>query len=258
MDAFRLVKLLARTAKIAGGIAHNTARENAPSIICNGTFTFKPIKNNTAYTTRYFIKFADPSVKSVIIPSEYKGVPIKEVGASTFFGSGYLTSVVISEGIEEIGVDAFGFCPSLEEVRLPKSLQRVYEGAFRECPLLPAETVMTGLCRSPDITRPFREPYFPMNKFDWDTALREDVFLLAMKYHSFSEFDREQMLAEITRRDIQRYMRLMEQAGMFSDVEHLNGYIDESVKNYTPEITAWLLDYKNRVLGFNKGDEFEI
>lgn len=258
MEELRLVKLLAKTAKKAGGFARNAARENTPDIICNGTLTFEPINNKTAYETRHFIKFADPSVKSVIVPAEYKGVPVKAIGASCFFGSEFLTSVVISEGVGEIGVDAFGFNPSLEEVRLPKSIRRVYEGAFRECPLLPAETVMTCLCLSADITEPFCESYYGWHECDWDTALREDVFLLALKYHSFSEFEHKRISEEVVRRGTRKYLRLMEQAGMFSDVNRLNCYIDDSVRNNTPEITAWLLEYKNRSFGFNGGDNYEL
>lgn len=138
MNGMRLVKLLAKTAKIAGGFARNAARENTPDTVSNGTFVFKLINNKSAYEIRNFLKTTDPSVKSVIIPAEYKGIPVKSIGASSFFACDFLTSVVISEGVEEICVDAFGFCPSPEKVRLPKSIRRVYESAFRECPLLPA------------------------------------------------------------------------------------------------------------------------
>ncbi len=258
MDGFRLVKLLAKTAKIAVGLARNAARENDPDTVSNGTLTFTRINNRTEYSVKSFLKFSDPSVTSVIIPAEYKGVPVKAVGASSFFGSDYLKTVVIANGVEEIQVDAFGLCPSLEEVRLPQSIRRVYESAFRECPLLPAETVMTCLCHSPDITRPFREPFFGFNKFDWNTALREDVFVLALKYHSFSELGSKRTAEEILCRDPIKYLRLMERAGFFSDGERLNSYIDDSVRNNTPEITAWLLEYKNRTFGFNGGGNFEL
>ena len=257
MNTIRLVKLLAKTAKIAGGFARNAARENTPDTVSNGTFVFEPINNKSAYEIQHFLKFSDPSVESVIIPAEYKGVPVKSVGASSFFGSPFRTSVVISEGVEEICVDAFGFCPLLENVYLPQSIRRVYNGAFRECPLLPAETVMTCLCQSLDITQPFCEPW-GNQKFNWDTALREDVFVLALKYNCFSNFDRQETVEEMIRRDIWKYLRLMEQAGFFSDIERLNGYIDESVKNNTPEITAWLLEYKNRKFGFDNRGNYEL
>lgn len=260
MNGLRLIRLLAKTAIIAGGFARSAARENTPDTVCNGTFVFKLINNKSAYEIHNFLKTTDPSVKSVIIPAEYKGVPVKSIGASSFFSCEFLKSVVIADGVEEIGVDAFGFCSSLEKVRLPKSIRRVYESAFRECPLLPAETVMTCLSHSLDITQPFCKPYWSWNKFNWDTALREDVFVLALKYNCFSNFDRKETVEEIIRRDVWKYLRIMDQAGFFSDIERLNGYIDESVINNTPEITAWLLDYKNRKFGFDKytGDKYEL
>ena len=251
MNEIVLLKLLAKTAEIAGG-------ENAPDTASNGTFLFGLVNNKSAYEIRHFLKFSDPSVESVIVPAEYKGIPVKSIGASSFFGSPYLTSVVISEGVEEISVDAFGFCPLLENVYLPQSIQRIDRGVFRECPLLPAETVMTCLCHSLDITQPFREPWWGNQKFDWNDALREDVFVLALKNNSFSNFGREKTVEEITKRDIWKYLRIMERAGFFSDVERLNGYIDESVKNNTPEITAWLLEYKNRKFGFDDRGNYEL
>ena len=258
MNAMRLVQLLAKTAKIAGGFARNAARENAPETVSNGTFLFARANSESSYLIRQFLKFSDPSVKSIIVPAEYKGIPVKTIGASSFFGSPYLTSVIISEGVEEIELDAFGFCPALENVYLPQSIRRIDNAVFRECPLLPAEIVMTCLCQSPDITQPFCEPWWGNQKFNWDDALREDVFILALKYNSFSNFDRKEAVEEIIRRDVWKYLRLMEQAGFFSDVERLNGYIDESVENNTPEITAWLLEYKNRKFGFDDRGNYEL
>lgn len=117
---------------------------------------------------------------------------------------------------------------------------------------------MTCLCHSLDITQPFREPYMVFNKFNWDTALREDVFVLALKNNSFSGFGREKTVEEITKRDVWKYLRIMEQAGFFSEAERLNGYIDESVENNTPEITAWLLEYKKQKFGFDNRGNYEL
>jgi hypothetical protein len=58
----------------------------------------------------------------LVIPSEVNGHPIKRIGSGLYAGENIKT-ILISEGIEEIGERAFTNCKSLEKVILPESLK---------------------------------------------------------------------------------------------------------------------------------------
>ena len=93
----------------------------------------------------------------IIIPELYNNLPVREIGPAAFrydtldsitlprslrkiddeaflglvdAGSGLLTSIVVTEGVEEIGDKAFYYCPSLREIKLPKTLKKIGEKAF--------------------------------------------------------------------------------------------------------------------------------
>lgn len=93
----------------------------------------------------------------IIIPELYNNLPVREIGPAAFrydtldsitlprslrkiddeaflglvdAGSGLLTSIVVPEGVEEIGEKAFYYCPSLREIKLPKTLKKIGEKAF--------------------------------------------------------------------------------------------------------------------------------
>lgn len=93
----------------------------------------------------------------IIIPELYNNLPVREIGPAAFrydtldsitlprslrkiddeaflglvdAGSGLLTSIVVPEGVEEIGDKAFYYCPSLREIKLPKTLKKIGEKAF--------------------------------------------------------------------------------------------------------------------------------
>ena len=53
-----------------------------------------------------------------------------------FSGCTGLTSVVIPEGVTEIGENAFRGCENLKEVTLPVGVKKIDESAFNECKAL--------------------------------------------------------------------------------------------------------------------------
>lgn len=132
------------------------------------------------------------------------------ISAFTFSGCVSLKSAVIPDDVTVIFDDAFSGCVSLEEIVLPKrlrSLDGAFEGCtnlrsvvfqsedvyvnmyeFIDCPALPPETVMRALVPGSDITEPF--VYSDDEGFNWETALRRDVFELAVRYDSFSKTDK--------------------------------------------------------------------
>lgn len=69
--------------------------------------------------------------KELEIPAEIGGKPVTGIGAYAFANS-RLESVMIPEGVKEIGNNGFTFCQSLKSVTLPESIVRVGDHAFSE------------------------------------------------------------------------------------------------------------------------------
>ena len=63
---------------------------------------------------------------------------------SPFAGSTKITSIVIEEGVTEIGDYTFAGCTNLESVVIPSTVTRVGEGAFEDCSSLTTITVPAG------------------------------------------------------------------------------------------------------------------
>jgi len=77
----------------------------------------------------------DAKAESVEIPSEIDGIPVTKIGATAFYGCA-LTSVVIPEGVTDIGSGAFWHSKNLTEVSLPSTLTTIERLAFNDCPAL--------------------------------------------------------------------------------------------------------------------------
>ncbi len=220
----------------------------------------KELENIGAFAFQDCVK-----LNSVVLPEKLKAISVhlfkncrnlesidlpdslKEIGSYAFDLCG-LRSVRLPSGLERIGELAFFFCLNLERVEFQNSSTLLETRVFADCPKLAAENVLQGLIGSSDITKAFAYS----EEFDWNSALREDVFALALKYDSFALFDKEKILGEIVRRNLNRLLPLTEAAGWSITGECIGDLLDISLKNGFVEITAWLLDYKNRKTGFKK------
>lgn len=89
-------------------------------------------------------KWPEAGRKSIVVPSELDGNPVKSIGLLCFFchksvvpdTSDYLTSVVISEGVESVGDFAF-MGNNITSLSLPSSLRSIGQDAFRLACSLP-------------------------------------------------------------------------------------------------------------------------
>ncbi len=70
---------------------------------------------------------------ALTIPATYKGLPVKEIGASAFKGQLDLTQIVISDGITKIGDNAFKRCNKLKKITIPSSVVSIGYKAFESC-----------------------------------------------------------------------------------------------------------------------------
>ena len=68
--------------------------------------------------------------KDVTIPGEINGVPVKYVTDLSSGWASNVENVVIKEGVEEIGSQAFGDTSSLKTVELPSTIKKIGDSAF--------------------------------------------------------------------------------------------------------------------------------
>jgi hypothetical protein len=90
----------------------------------NKTLEYELINNGTAYSV---IDYTGPG-GDVIIPAEYMGLPITEIGDEAFYYS-YLTSVEIPDSVTNIGSWVFAG-NQLESVTIPSSVTDIGNEAF--------------------------------------------------------------------------------------------------------------------------------
>lgn len=214
-------------------------------------------------------------LESVDLPST-----LIEIGASAFEICGSLNRVDLPEGLKYIGANAFdSIGDHFDRIVFPKSLEAIGDFAFAECHALKtavftnphtklgkyifadckslaAENILMSLISFVDITAP-PEPFYEI--FFSGDFFREDVFELAVKNNYFRNTSRGQAL-DIMKFIIKfKYSKLLlpmaERGGLLSDGELVEECIGYSAENGETEITAWLLDLKNRKFGFTADNE---
>ena len=67
---------------------------------------------------------------SVVIPSQYNGKTVSQIGEMAFLGCDGITSVTIPETVKVIGDYAFEGCEKLETIKLPAGLESIGSRAF--------------------------------------------------------------------------------------------------------------------------------
>lgn len=223
-------------------------------------------------------------LERVVIPSS-----IRVVDATTFFGCKSLEIAELSEGLEEIGVLAFRGT-NLKSIVLPKSLKKLGAMAFAychslesitfnsaptlgakvfaDCHKLPADITLMGLVNSRDISKPFIENAF-MDAFGKTPAspggneylqyTRPDVFELALKNNCFRSVDVFVMLKYLFCEGHEERLRFVAEHGLPDNRELADKCIERSAQEGLTELTAYLLELKNKKFGFNNGgDRFEL
>lgn len=68
-----------------------------------------------------------------IIPDEYNGLPVKQIGRRAFYKCNYLEKVIIGANITSIRVEAFYECISLKEIFIPNTVLNIQTNSFPNC-----------------------------------------------------------------------------------------------------------------------------
>ena len=90
-------------------------------VLVDGTYTVSKYKGND---------------KVVVIPSEYRGIPVTSIGEGAFSGCRSLASVTIPEGVTSIEKSAFFGCGSLISITILSSVLSIGRGALWWCSAL--------------------------------------------------------------------------------------------------------------------------
>ena len=103
----------------------------------NGTLTISGTGSMYSY---YDTPWKNYTVKRVVISNG-----VTDVGGNAFFGCTSLTSVTIPDSVTSIGYDAFEECTSLASVTIPDSVTSIGRGAFYSCTSLTKITIPEGV-----------------------------------------------------------------------------------------------------------------
>ena len=101
-----------------------------------GLVAYGLIDNDTAYTVAAACNVIEgsPAPKGkLVIPSEYKGLPVTEVYTSGFANCMEITSVILPESISSIGAYAFKNCEGMARIKLPIYMEGKLLQTFKYC-----------------------------------------------------------------------------------------------------------------------------
>jgi len=149
----------------SGGVA--TCTEKAICQVCNGKYgdfawhdfagdfcsacriekfsqglLYELINNETEYSV---IGIGVCTDLDIIIPAQYNGKPVTNIGAFSFRNCGLLKSVKIPNSITSIGYFAFEECDSLKSIEIPNSVTSIDDNAFSDCDSLTSITIGEGV-----------------------------------------------------------------------------------------------------------------
>lgn len=89
------------------------------------------------------------SASSVVIPAEFQGYPVTEIGEEAFACCDKLTQITIPKSIQRIGDKAFSYATKLTKVSFEGSLECIGEEAFAYCYSLKKIELPKGITELP-------------------------------------------------------------------------------------------------------------
>ncbi len=183
------------------------------------------------------------------------------LGSSVFELSG-LKSVKLPKSLKRLGSCAFQFCRNLERVEFGNEPSEFGARVFHSCDKLPPEISVMSLTRSTNITSPVRKADFRemMDKFigaDCD-YFRPDIFELLAKNKCLRNCNVRFLFEKMINEDMAELLPLAEKYGMLSNRELADILISYGIDRKNTEITAYLLDLKNRKFGFDHESELNL
>jgi hypothetical protein len=139
-----------------------------------------PISTSVTYRSSADGKYAEAeslvgSPTKIKISSGFNNLPVKGIKASAFEKSS-VKEVIISEGVEYIGLSSFEGCLSLNRVVLPDSLTTIGTSAFKNCKALSEIVIPKGVEKinngAFDGCDALTDVYFMGTKDEWETMYK--------------------------------------------------------------------------------------
>ena len=115
-------------------------------------FTFIKHDYDNYYTFDGLTASAKLNETSIILPTTYKGVPVKVVSVRALSGNYYLKSITVPEGYTKIYEEAFSKCSALVSAELPESVTEMQRGIFLSCKKLTSVNIPRVITKIPDST----------------------------------------------------------------------------------------------------------
>ncbi len=111
--------------------------------ICEATELSMELSEDGQFYSVFRGRFLD--LEEVLIPTSYRGLPVKEIYESAFYGNTYLKRIEIPEGITSVGRAAFKDCDALQEVIVSSTVKTIREETFDNCKKLTTVTLQEGV-----------------------------------------------------------------------------------------------------------------
>ena len=92
--------------------------------------------------TEYEVTSKGTASGDIVIPDNYRNLPVTSIAKKAFFNKSDVTSVSIGANVKSIGDYAFANCSYITSLTLPKGLLSIGENAFASCRLLDGELII--------------------------------------------------------------------------------------------------------------------
>lgn len=126
-------------------ILENISVQDASIEIIRNTVNDFAFELNDDKTGYIITAYRCATVDELIIPSEYKELPVVGIADGVFRNHGELTSVVLPEKLETIGINAFQSCVKLKAIEIPDTVTSVGANSFALCTALESAKLSYGL-----------------------------------------------------------------------------------------------------------------
>lgn len=117
--------------------------EKSNAALYQDLFTYKRNSDSKSYTVT---GFTGENCRTLIIPNDYKNVPVTEIGKGVF-NECDVNEAIITDGIIVVGEGAFAGCTQLKQVVFPNSLIEISDSAFYGCAVLNTALIPAGVER---------------------------------------------------------------------------------------------------------------
>lgn len=123
---------------VSDGAATVTATADGKSATCAVTVNKLEPSEGLLYTLNednesYTVTKGDSTDTTVVIPSEYNGLPVTTIGKEAFQDCESITQVIVPDSVTVIEDFAFAKCKSLADAKIPNGVTTIGNYAFYQC-----------------------------------------------------------------------------------------------------------------------------